>query len=62
MIKNFIIDYDVFLDRAETYARILENLISPKDTYPAIGQSLTYKCGVFVYNLKLPYMKDCQKG
>lgn len=45
--KNFIVEYDVFLRRAQTYAGILEKLISPEGTYPPIGRSLTYRFGAF---------------
>jgi hypothetical protein len=33
--------------RALRYAAILELMISPEGTYPAIGRSLAYRCGVF---------------
>jgi hypothetical protein len=45
--KNFISEYDVFLQRAQTYAKVQENMISPEGTYPAIGRSLTYRFGAF---------------
>lgn len=35
------------LDRAQRYAIILERLISPEGTYPAIGRSLAYRFGAF---------------
>ncbi|HEY1341153.1 MAG TPA: DUF2264 domain-containing protein [Bryobacteraceae bacterium] len=33
--------------RARRYAAIQERLISPEGTYPAIGRSITYRCGAF---------------
>lgn len=35
------------LKRARRYATILERLISPEGTFPAIGRSLAYRIGVF---------------
>ncbi|MDM5340372.1 DUF2264 domain-containing protein [Fictibacillus enclensis] len=46
--------YDEWHERAETvkersrrYAEILERLISPEGTFPPVGRSLAYRCGVF---------------
>lgn len=46
--------YDDWHERAETvkersrrYAEILERLISPEGTFPPVGRSLAYRCGVF---------------
>ena len=39
--------YDRALKRSQRYAQILERLISPEATYPAIGRSLTYRFGAF---------------
>ncbi|MGA2267918.1 MAG: DUF2264 domain-containing protein [Bryobacteraceae bacterium] len=33
--------------RAKRYAAIQERLISPEGTFPAVGRSLTYRCGAF---------------
>ena len=33
--------------RAQRYAAIQERLIAPDGTYPAIGRSITYRCGAF---------------
>jgi hypothetical protein len=33
--------------RARRYAAILERLVAPDGTYPAIGRSITYRCGAF---------------
>jgi hypothetical protein len=33
--------------RAKRYAVIQERLISPEGTYPAVGRSITYRCGAF---------------
>lgn len=35
------------IDRAKRYAAILERLIAPDATYPAIGRSITYRFGAF---------------
>jgi hypothetical protein len=35
------------LKRARRYSQSLERLISPEGTYPPIGRSLGYRCGVF---------------
>jgi hypothetical protein len=35
------------LDRAQRYAVILERLIAPDGSFPAIGRSLAYRCGAF---------------
>ena len=35
------------LDRARRYAAILERLIGPDGSFPAIGRSLAYRCGAF---------------
>jgi hypothetical protein len=33
--------------RAQRYAAIQERMIAPDGTYPAIGRSITYRCGAF---------------
>jgi hypothetical protein len=35
------------LERAQRYATILERLIAPDGSFPAIGRSLAYRCGAF---------------
>jgi len=35
------------LSRAQRYAAIQERLFSPDGTFPAIGRSITYRCGAF---------------
>jgi len=35
------------LERARRYAAIQERLIAPDGTFPAIGRSITYRCGAF---------------
>ncbi|UZQ85020.1 DUF2264 domain-containing protein [Thermoclostridium stercorarium] len=35
------------MERAQRYAAIQEMLISPEGTYPAVGRSITYRCGAF---------------
>ena len=39
--------YKLALERSQRYAEILERLISPEGTYPAIGRSLAYRFGAF---------------
>src|SRR6188768_830196 len=34
-------------ERARRYAAILERLIAPDGTFPAIGRSIAYRCGAF---------------
>ena len=44
-------DWDAFLpavrERAQRYAAVLERLISPEGTFPAVGRSLAYRFGAF---------------
>jgi hypothetical protein len=35
------------LERSQRYALILERLIAPDGSFPAIGRSLAYRCGAF---------------
>ena len=35
------------LARSQRYAAVQERLISPEDSYPAIGRSLVYRFGAF---------------
>jgi hypothetical protein len=35
------------LDRARRYGAILERLVGPDGSFPAIGRSLAYRCGAF---------------
>jgi hypothetical protein len=35
------------LERARRYAAILERLIAPDGSFPAIGRSIAYRCGAF---------------
>lgn len=60
--KNFISEYDVFLQRAQTYARVQESLISPDGTYPAIGRSLTYRFGAFHLLSQIALYQKLPKG
>ena len=39
--------HPVFLERSRRYADIEERLINPDGSYPAIGRSITYRCGAF---------------
>lgn len=41
--------YDIYLKRAQRYAVILENLISPEGTFPVMGRSSTYRFGAFAH-------------
>lgn len=42
--KSFLPDV---MKRAQRYAAIQERLISPEGTFPAVGRSITYRCGAF---------------
>ena len=35
------------LDRARRYGAILERLVGPDGSFPAVGRSLAYRCGAF---------------
>jgi len=37
----------LLIKRAKRYAEIQERLISPEGTFPAVGRSITYRCGAF---------------
>lgn len=39
--------HSIFLERSRRYADIEERLINPDGSYPAIGRSITYRCGAF---------------
>jgi hypothetical protein len=39
--------HEAIMQRSQRYAAILERLISPEATYPAIGRSLAYRMGAF---------------
>ncbi|HEX6546425.1 MAG TPA: DUF2264 domain-containing protein, partial [Bryobacteraceae bacterium] len=39
--------HPVFVERSRRYADIQERLINPDGSYPAIGRSITYRCGAF---------------
>ena len=41
------ISFDLALRRMQRYNELLERLISPEATYPAIGRSMTYRMGAF---------------
>lgn len=51
-------EYATVLERAQRYAVIQERLISPTATYPLIGRSLAYRCGVFQLLSQLALMKN----
>ncbi len=38
---------DVQLMRSSRHAALLERIISPEGTYPLVGKSLAYRCGIF---------------
>ncbi len=40
-------DYDQALKRMQRYSMLLERMISPEGTYPAIGRSMTYRTAAF---------------
>ena len=46
------------LNRSARYASILERLISPEGTYPAIGRSLAYRMGAFQSLAQMALMKQ----
>lgn len=54
--------YGQVLERAQRYAAIQEQLISPYGTYPAIGRSLSYRFGAFHLLSKIAYMHDLPEG
>jgi hypothetical protein len=41
------VGFDLALRRMQRYNRLLERLISPEATYPAMGRSVTYRMGAF---------------
>ncbi|MDR2907406.1 MAG: DUF2264 domain-containing protein [Bacteroidales bacterium] len=41
------IKFDLALRRMQRYNRLLERLVSPEATYPAMGRSVTYRLGAF---------------
>lgn len=50
-------DYQKALRISQRYADILERLIAPDGTYPAIGRSITYRFGAFQLLSQLAWMK-----
>ncbi len=50
--------YEQALKRSQRYAEILERLISPEATYPAIGRSLAYRFGAFQLLGKIALMRQ----
>jgi len=42
-----IINFDLALRRMQRYNQLLERLISPEASFPAIGRSMTYRMGAF---------------
>lgn len=49
--------YERLLHRSQRYGEILERLISPDGTYPAIGRSITYRFGAFQLLSQLAWMQ-----
>lgn len=50
MEKNKVpcsVSFDLALRRMQRYNQLLERLISPESTYPAVGRSVTYRMGAF---------------
>ncbi len=45
--KNYNEAYNTEMKRMQRYSEILERLISPEGTYPAVGRSVTYRVGAF---------------
>lgn len=55
-------DWNAFLEpihtRALRYAQILERMIAPDGSFPAVGRSLAYRCGAFYLLAQLAWEKD----
>ncbi len=50
--------YELILKRARRYAAILEGLIAPEGTFPAIGRSLCYRFGAFQILAQMALIKQ----
>ena len=50
------------LERAKRYGGILERLISPEGTFPAVGRSLAYRCGAFHHLSQMALQKNLPDG
>lgn len=48
----------LILERARRYGEIQERLISPEGTFPPIGRSLAYRCGVFQHLAQMALEKN----
>lgn len=53
--------WDDVLKRSQRYAVVEERMISPEATYPPIGRSLAYRCGVFHLLSKIALMQALPK-
>jgi hypothetical protein len=49
---------ETIVKRAMRYAAVLEMMISPEGTYPAIGRSITYRCGAFQLLAQMALMEQ----
>ena len=45
-------------DRARRYAAILERLIAPDGSFPAVGRSIAYRCGAFQLLAQMALRRD----
>jgi hypothetical protein len=59
--NKYSVLYDRALRRSQRYAEILERLISPDATYPAIGRSLAYRFGAFQLLGKIALMHQLRE-
>jgi hypothetical protein len=51
-----------FVSRARRYAAILERLIGPDGSYPAIGRSITYRFGAFHLLADMALRRELPEG
>ena len=51
-----------FLPRAQRYAQILERLIAPDGTFPAVGRSIAYRSGAFHLLAQLAWQQQLPAG
>src|SRR5262245_37869290 len=50
------------VERAQRYGAILERLVAPDGSFPAIGRSLAYRCGAFHLLAALALNNQCPDG
>ena len=56
--SGFESTYQTELKRARRYAEILERLIAPDGSYPAMGRSITYRFGAFHALAQIAWMRE----